>query len=320
MSKTLPTGPEARIEHLVSELDSLMDGDLASAGLLECGQPAIPYLQDFLLAGSPRTIAMPRCRAVHILGKLGAQSVLISYFVEYKQPYDPAVLFAEDAVRSAVARELLHWRSEDVFCVLLRAARQRATADLIFALGEFRRSSTVSLLFEVLEDDLCREEAKNALRKIRDTAFDYAFLTIRGVTGAQFYGPSALLRRRAILQLLEEFGVPPSRWSEIRPFLDELDAGVVIAAANIGLAAGPDSDQAQIVESLFRIGDHVNWVQEDQVIMLLDTRQAIAKDVGRGLANERKARAERLNWLKPSWRILRHVLGKELEGECHGAA
>ena len=60
-------------------------------------------------------------------GRVGGLHVLLSYFRDYERPQDAAVLFAEDAVRSAVARELMRWKSDEVFHVLLDAAKQRAT-------------------------------------------------------------------------------------------------------------------------------------------------------------------------------------------------
>jgi hypothetical protein len=320
MSNQLPGMADSQIEQLIAALDSLVDGELAVAMLVARGDPSVPYLEHFLLAGLPRTIALPRCRAVHALGELGAYSTLISYFREYEFPRDVEVLFAEDAVRSAVARELLGWKSDEVFHVLLDAAKQRATGGLILALGEFHRSEGIPLLFEVLEDGLCREEAKNGLRKVSETAREYAILSIRSLTDAQFHRPSALRRLRATLQLLAEFGVMPEEWQDIRKFLLEKDADVVIAAASIGSVIGPNDDRPQILQALFRISNHLNWAQEDQVTTILDAHQELAHEIARTIANERRACGERPQWLVPFWRILWHVLGIELERGHYGAS
>lgn len=307
----LPAGmADAPIEPLIAALDSLTDGELAVTMLVACGLRAIPYLEKFLLGGSPRTIALPRCRAVRALGELGAYSALISYFREYSFPQDAVVLFAEDAVRSAVARELLRWKSDETFHVLLGAARQRATTGLMFALGEFRRSESIPLLYEMLEDDLCREEAKEGLRKSPDIARSYAILSIRGSTDTQLNGPSALRRLRATLQLLEEFGTSPGEWQDISRFLQAKDADVVIATASIGLSIAPDNDTFPIFEALFSISDHLNWAQEARITTLFDTRRELAREIAGKLVSEREKRGERPDWLSPSWRILRHVLGE----------
>lgn len=313
MSNPLLGMRNEQIQRLIAALDSLMDGGLAVTMLVACGDRAMPYLEHFLLAGSPRTVALPRCRAVHALGELGAYSTLISYFREYELPGDAQVLFAEDAVRSAVARELLRWRSDEVFRVLLEAGNQRATSGVILALGEFRRLESVPLLFEVLEDDLCREEAKEGLRKVPKAAHQYAILAVRDLTSTRLHGLSALRRRRAVLQLVGEFGALPEEWQDLRDFLLEKDADVVIATACIGAKIGPESDQPQIIQALFRIADHLNWVQEDDVTSLLDARRDLAYPIARTIADDRRTRGARPNWLVPSWRILRHILGSELE-------
>jgi hypothetical protein len=62
---------------------------------------------------------------VRVLGELGADSVLLAYFERYRRPEDAAVLFAEDAVRSAAARALVCCKSETVFGAVLCFSRQR---------------------------------------------------------------------------------------------------------------------------------------------------------------------------------------------------
>ena len=107
-----------------------VDGELAVTMLVARGDRAVPYLEHFLLAGSPRTIALvPRCRAVHALGaELGAYSTLISYFREYEFPRDAEVLFASKMPSAAPSQGNSSAGSlDEVFHVLLDAAKQRAT-------------------------------------------------------------------------------------------------------------------------------------------------------------------------------------------------
>ena len=320
MNSQLPGTSDPELEHWVAVLDSIMDGEVAMNMLVASGDRAVPYLEHFLLAGSPRAIALPRCRAVHALGELGAYFTLISYFREYDFPTDAEVLFAEDAVRSAAARELMRWRSDEVLQVLMDAAKQRATGGLVLAIGEFHRPEAVPLLFQILEDDFCRQEAKDGLRKVRDAAHQYAILLIRGLSETPFYGSSALHRRRATLQLLDEFGVASSEWRDLQPFLYESDADVVISAARIGCRLSSEADRQRIVEALFRISEHANWAQEEEIETLLDSYSTLACKVAHAVVEERSNRGERANWLAPSWRILRHVLGRELERRHHGSA
>ncbi len=75
-----------QVDRLISALDSLIEGDLAVEKLIASGPSAIPAIADFLLKGSPKSIALPRCRAVHALGELGACSTLISYFGSLSVP------------------------------------------------------------------------------------------------------------------------------------------------------------------------------------------------------------------------------------------
>jgi hypothetical protein len=320
MPHPLPAMDDAEMVRLIHGLDSLIDGDLAVAMLIACGERSVPYLEHFLLTGAPRTIALPRCRAVRALGELGAYSTLLSYFREYVPPEDAQVMFAEDAVRSAVARELLRWKSDEVFNVLIEAVRQRPTSGLILAVGEFCRPDTVPVLFHVLEDDLCRQEAKDGLRKVPAAAHQYAILTIRGKTDTELHGAAALRRLRATLQLLDESGVSPAEWPDIRPYLDHPDADVVIAAANIGSKTAPEDEQKHILESLFRIANHINWAQEDDMTQLLDKNKELAREVAWKVTAEQRIQGQRPNWLTPLWRLLRHVLGRELEKDHSGAA
>lgn len=320
MSDPTTVTDDVQFEHLISKLNSLIDGEVAAVRLVAHGACAIPHLEHFLLAEPPRTIALPRCRAVRALGKLGARHVLLSYLREYKPPYDAQVLFAEDAVRSAVGQELLRWKSEEVFEALLTAANQRATSGLILALGEFRRPEIVPLLFAVLEDDFCREDAKDALRKVSREARHYAILSVRGLTNTPLTGPAALRRRRATLQLLAEFGILSNEWPDVRGFLEENDADVVLAIATIGFRIAPAIDRSDLVHSLFRVSPYLNWVQEDDALRLLDEHHHLASHAARCILAERRAHGERPDWLKPSWRVLRHLLGDEIETERHEPA
>jgi len=306
--------PDQQLDRLIGVLDSLKDGDLAVEMLIAHGQGAVPHLADFLLKGSPRTISLPRCRAVRALGELGAYSSLISYFKNYVRPQDSTVLFAEDAVRSAAARELMRCNSTEVFHVLLDAAWQRATGGLVLALGEFHRLESVPLLFEALEDDLCREDAMNSLRGLPDATRQFGILAIRGLTGVTIEGAGARCRMRATLQILSELGVAKGDWPDLCRFLRESDPGTVIAASQIGFTVAPDTELPEIVIALFEIAKKLGFVQEDEVQQLLDAHPGIAREIATQIAKQRRDSGERPNWLSPSWRILNHVLGRSLEG------
>jgi len=296
-----------QIESLVLALESLTDGDLAVDVLIACGKRAIAPLENLLLYGKPRTIAIPRCRAARALGGLEARGTLLAYFEKVGLPRDPAVLFAEDAVRSMVAHELMRWREEDVFQSLLRAARQRATLGLVEALGEFRRSEAVPLLFETLEDDLCRDAASTALCGTPDESRQYAILTVRQGTQTNLRGPAALRRRRGAAELFRKFGISSEEWKHVSQLLEDEDPTVVICVASAGLHVAPQEEFPGIILALFRVAHKLNWLQEDAIIHLLDEHKALAHSVARQILADLRAHGERVNWLSSTWRILGHL-------------
>jgi hypothetical protein len=304
---------ERSIQKLIHALESIADGELALERLVACGTQAIPYLELHLLDSSPRSIALARCRTVRALGALGAYSTLLAYFGRYKRPDDAVVLFAEDTVRSAAARELMHCNSEIVYRALLEAAKKRATAGLVQSLGEFRRPESVPLLFELLEDDLCRGDAMAELRKAPDAAQPYAILLLRGCTDTPIDGSSSSRRRRSVLQLLNEFGLSEKDWPEIQAYLRDQDLDCVIAASQLGFQCAPEGTGAEILKVLIRASAKMNWAQELEVTELLDKHSALARIVLHDIAMRRIQEDARPNWRSPDWRILYHVLGSDLQ-------
>jgi hypothetical protein len=243
----------SQIARLVRALESLMDGELAVDLLIAAGEQSILPLAEFLLGGEARTIAVPRCRAARALGSLQARGTLLSYFAKVDLPADPVVLFAEDAVRSAVAHELLRWREDKVFYAILKAARQRATVGLIESLGEFCRSDAIPLLFEILEDDLCRNAAFTALSKTPEESRHYAILSLRGGAGANLVGAAASRRRRATAELFSKLGISRGDWQDVAQLLEDEDPTVVICAAAVGFCVAPQEEFPAIVSALFRV-------------------------------------------------------------------
>lgn len=307
--------PDRSIQEAIGELNSLAGGESAVEKVVAFGKPAVPHLEHFLLDSPPRTIAIPRCRAVRALSELGAYSVLLKYFSLYERPADSAVLFAEDAVRSAAAKELAQVGSEEVYQVLLDAARGRATGGLVEALGAFGRHESVPLLFELLEDDLCRADALAELRKVPDAAQPYAILLLRGCTGTPIDGTISSRRRHCTLQLLVDFGISEGDWPEIREYLLDEDFDCAIAAARLGLSLAGNVERECIVEALIGASARMNWAQEMEVMEILDQVRSAAQAVARVFASRRRLEREKPNWRSPFWRILHHVLGSELQCE-----
>lgn len=306
--------PDRLIHEAISELNSLVGSEFAVEKVVALGKLVIPHLEHLLLDGPPRTISIPRCRAVRALGELGAYSILLKYFLQYECPVDSAVLFAEDAVRSAAAKELAQVRSEEVYQVLLAAAKERATGGMVQALGAFRRCESIPLLFELLEDDFCRIDALTELRKVPDAAQPYAILLLRGCTNLPIQDSNALRRRRSTLQLLSDFGISERDWPEIQAYLHDEDLDCVIAAARIGFSlAAEEGATERIVVALLEGAPRMNWAQEMETMELLDQRSSLIRTIAKEFVSSRIEHEAKPNWLSPLWRILHHVLGHELQ-------
>jgi hypothetical protein len=320
MTNVLSNFSDGSIERLIQGLDSLHDGGLAENMLIANGPRAVPYLRDFLLNSRPRSIAEPRCRAVRVLGELGSYTTLLDYFREYHPPTDAAVLFAEDAVRSLAAHELMRAKSEKTFRVLLQAAEQRVTGGLLLALGEFRRTESIPLLFRSLEDDLCRDSALTALHKVPEPAREYAIHSLEGLTNIQVCGGCVQWRCRATLKLLQELDVLIEEWGKLRPFLFEEDADVVLSTAQIGFRVAPTSEHPPIIYALIRVADKFNWLQERDVTELLIAQGPIARRIASSIQQNRRDHGVEPQWDLPSCRVLQHVLDGNIEGRHYGTA
>ncbi|MGC2160726.1 MAG: hypothetical protein WA634_02345 [Silvibacterium sp.] len=307
-SVPIPQIDDSQLRRLVCALDSLTDGNLAVDLLVACGERAIAPLEESLLRGAPRTIALPRCRAARALGALGAYKTLLAYFEKCNLPSDPVVLFAEDAVRSTVAHELLRWKSEEVFQTLLRASIQRVTIGMIEALGEFQGEETIPLLFKTLEDDLCRNAAMDALRKTPKQTVDYAILSLREKTEVSLIGPAASRRRRATSALLRTLGISREEWQEMRGFLlEDEDAEIVVNAAAAGFRVASPEDFPRMIQALFRVADKLNCLQEDEVVHLLEEHRVEASHAAMQIVSNLNTSGKHGSWLSPTWRILWHL-------------
>ncbi len=320
MTNTFHRPSDEEIERLIDALDSLVDGEGAMDRLIAIGPHAAPFLERFLVEYPPRSLSLPRCRAVRALGALYSFSSLIKYLRKYVRPGDSVVLFAEDAVRSAAGRELMQYANPATFRVLRDAIKQRATSGLIEALAQYRWPESVPLLFELLEDDLCREDAKAGLRLVPEPAKAYAFLLLRGCTPLAIDGPAASRRRRATLELLAEFGIRMNEWPDLRRFLEHEDRDCVLSAATLGLSFAPMTERPAIVNAVIEASKNMNWAQETLATDLLDKWPQVARSAARGIYGKHKGRGEKPNWSSPFWRILHHLLRDELPGRQHDAA
>jgi len=138
--------PDDKIRFYIEELNSLKEGAAAATRLIACGRSAIEPLRQSLLEGKPSVVYHSRRWAVEALAALGARDVLLEYLTQKKDIADPAIRLGEEAVKSAAARELMRWRSEEVFRLLLGLAQERCLPGVLGALGEFKRPEAVPCL------------------------------------------------------------------------------------------------------------------------------------------------------------------------------
>jgi hypothetical protein len=303
--------PDERIEQLISILCSLIDGEGAIEPLVAFGNCAVPHLLSFLIDEPPHTIPQPRCWAVQILGKIGAYAALQNYLRSYTRPKHGWVMLAEDTVRSAAAYELSRAKSEENFQILLNATRQRASQGLVRALADYERNESIPLMFDLLEDDLCREEARSALLRVPGKAGAYAILLLRGHSHLDFEGPMAVRRRRGVFKLLNELGIERDHWRELEVFLADDDADCAIETARIGLSIADEVQGAEIILNLLYASSRMSWLQELETMKMLDAHPELARQICSRIASRQATTPYGTELRAPSWRILRHVLGND---------
>lgn len=295
---------EATIRHLIGALESLTDGELAVDILVACGSRTVPFLSHALLDAPPQSIAASRCRVVRALGALGEKPILLQYLRNWTRPTDPAVTMAEDAVRSAAAKELLRWPSQEVFDVLLMCIRDRASLGLVEALGAFGRAEAVSVLFHVLLDDICGNAAIEMLRRTPEHTKTFALqlLAASSLEGEQ--APSTLRMLRSTLALLLGMKVSKTEWASISYLLDWADAEIVITCAEIGMRSAPAKEHRAIVSNTFRILPNCNWLQESRAIELLELCKPLARSAARTKRDQLINLGSKSNFLTRVWHMI----------------
>ncbi len=223
------------IRSFVADLESLPGGDLTVALLVGCGQRAVNPLREFLLNGKPRGIFQPRQRAVEALGQLGAKDVLREYLSQKRDIADAVVRFGEEAVESSAARELARWRTDEIFEFLMNLGQQRMLAGVVDALREFDRPEGVTVFLRALEDDVCRPNAEEALRRIAAMCKPQLFQAARSVPSDRDEKPSERQRRRSVVRILCDLDLSENEWMELRPVLEDGDQEIAIMAAEMAV-------------------------------------------------------------------------------------
>lgn len=265
---------------LIRRLDSLVDGERASAQLVAFGPAAIDPVRRFLLRGVPRGVFQPRQWAVEALEALGAKDVLMEYLALDEPISDPVVRHGEDAVRNTAARLIARWKTDDVFRLLLSLASKRSLSGVIFALGEFRRPEALPYLERALEDDVARPAAEEALAKFGAAATESLISSaLKKACEEKIEVASSILRRRSVLKILADSDLGSSSWSRLRVLLDDSDPEIVVSVSRIALAAGSDIEKKHVVLALLRILPDAPWHVREDAGRCLKTLSSIGKPI-----------------------------------------
>ncbi len=274
---------------------------MTAAALVGVGPRVIPFVRDFLLYGVPCSVYQPRQRAVEVLAELGAKDVLIAYLLEEREIQDPVLQHAEDAVKSAAGRELARWKTEDVFQALWEIARRKHLPGVVEALGEFQRPEVAGYLIAALGDDGCRAEAREALRKLGESArMAVLIAAVTSQPSAEEESPSSRIRRREAVRLLSEWKLPASDWVRTKPLLDDPDPEINVHAAGIALAIAPEADRRMAFQRLIRgllAGDGFLQMEVDAILRRNDPqlRSAIEAEIAaRTQKTQRERNADRV--------------------------
>jgi hypothetical protein len=245
---------EERVNALMHQLDSLLEGAEAAARLVACGSAAVGPLREFLIEGRPRGVFQPRLWVVQALGGLGADDVLLEYLRRPIASSDPVVRFAEQTVRSAAAKALARSEVPGVHEALFGVACDERLPGALEAIADRDPEAATPFLIAALEDDFARDAAQAGLRRrgadVRDALIDAA---LDAGSGSE----AALRRRRAALDLLREIGIDAEAWRRLECLLGDADAQLVCAVSLVGVQHSPDP--GRIVRRLLEISPEVGW-------------------------------------------------------------
>ena len=262
---------DRKIRSLISELNSLHEGEAAVLKLLSHGPAAIEPLKEFLFRGRPSNVYQPRRWAVEALARLGARDILIEYLKWEKNIPNPVVRAGEEAVKDAAARELAAFPGEVVLQLFLDLARTRPLPAVLKALGELQATDAIPYLIDALEDDVLRPAAEGALRNMAIEAQTALFEASIEIFPDQAHeSPSSLLRRMTALNVLADIGIPEGRWGESRPLLEDADSRIVVAASRIAVrTAEAVGDRARIARRLLDMLGSADWSLQPDIEQLL---------------------------------------------------
>ncbi len=178
--------------------------------------------------------------------------------------------------RNTAARELAKFRTKDVLDVLLSFALPHSRPGIVEALGQFGSMEAIPYFLRALEDDLCRDPAADALRRLGNDAL-LALVTsaLTRLPSAEEERPSSLRRRAKALELIAEIGAGPIVWQLLRPLLDEGHPPIVAGAAKLASILGDANDRVRAAQQLLSVIPRADNGAARQ--MLLDHAQAFER-------------------------------------------
>ncbi len=267
MTATLPHPDD--LQHAISKLKSLHDGDRGVVEIVAWGNRAIPVLRALLFEREPSGLYQVRCRAVDALAALRAYDVLIDFLRMPHEAADPVERLGDDAVINAAALALTTVREEHVFQLLLTLAKHRRLAGVIGALGASHRPEAMPDLIDALEEDDCRLTAERMLRRFGSSAQPALMkAAILRLPSAEHESESSIRRRRSALGLLIEMGIPPEKWPALRHLITDEDKKIAVLACKLCLKSAPDRNDA--VRRLMDLLPDADWMLAREVRKILD--------------------------------------------------
>jgi hypothetical protein len=252
-------------ERLVERLRSLHDGDAAVVDVIAHGRATIPALRGLLFERDPSGIFEPRLRAIEGLSAFKAWDVLIEYLSATHDVVDPVARSGEEAVVSAAARRLREM-GEAEFRFLLSLAPRHLLPGVIEALGSYHRAEAIPLLVEALGEDACRSGAEAALRAIGMAARPVLLLNAdRRRPSESYESPTSIRKRRSVMRLLLDIGVPASASPLIQGLMRDADPWVSFYACRTAARWLGDAERRGAMNRMIDLLRQENWLLSQEI-------------------------------------------------------
>jgi HEAT repeat protein len=205
------------------------------------GEPAIEPLARFLLS-PPDQHPQPRVLAAEAPGAIGGpravQALIAAPSSRDLKPLPLELRLAEEAVHSAIARELERLRDRSAVETLRRALQRDHLVEAGVVLARWGETGDIPPLIDCLEDPFIRDRAAAALREFGQSARVPLLASLARHTWME--GAEArwsIERRAASARLLGEIADPRARLTLMGMLAD--DAAEVRLAAALALANPP---------------------------------------------------------------------------------